>query len=130
MAKNTHAQEVSTGTSDSYTEEELSDPAPPVVIQRAMLGELKEGDSGLVGMDSSELSEKEQQPSEHSKTSPRELAQTTENPSDQTETDPGDSIARTTGGAGPKTVRRQSVRKPKTGARVRAMNSEDDDDFE
>lgn len=39
MAKNTHAQEVSTGTSASYTEEELLDPQP-VVITRPILGEV------------------------------------------------------------------------------------------
>lgn len=46
MAKATHAQEVSTGTSDSYTPEELADPRPPVRIQRAMIGEV---DRPLVG---------------------------------------------------------------------------------
>jgi hypothetical protein len=42
MAKNTHAQEVATGTSDSYDEHELSDPELPqhVVITRPILGEV------------------------------------------------------------------------------------------
>jgi hypothetical protein len=39
MAKNTHAQEISTGTPDSYTEEELQDPQP-VIVTRPMLGEV------------------------------------------------------------------------------------------
>lgn len=40
MAKSTKAQEVTTGTPDSYNEHELSDPTPPVVVTRAMLGEV------------------------------------------------------------------------------------------
>lgn len=42
MAKNTHAQEVATGTSDSYTDNELADPNPPqpIVITRPILGEV------------------------------------------------------------------------------------------
>jgi hypothetical protein len=40
MAKSTNAQEVATGTSDSYTPHELSDPAPPIKVTRAMLGEV------------------------------------------------------------------------------------------
>lgn len=92
MAKNTRAQEVSTGTSDSYTEHEKSDTNPPPRVQRAMLG----GDSPSVGMDSSEFSENEQQSNEHGKTLLPDHVRTTESPYDQTVT--GDSTVNSTDG--------------------------------
>ena len=94
MAKNTHSQEILTGTSDSYTVEEASDPNPPVVIQRAMLGDVdkeeKAGDEELVatvegGTDSSALSESGQKSSGLQSPSRRKPAPTTESLSEAPE---------------------------------------------
>lgn len=105
MAKSTHGQEVSTGTSDSFTEHELADPNPPVVVQRAMLG----GEPKSVGTDSSQSSGDEPQSSNTTNPSPQEPAQTTENPSDQTAT--VDSDVHSTDGVG------QATRQPRSGKR-------------
>lgn len=60
MAKNTKAQQVSTGTPDSYTPAELADPAPPIQITRAMLGVVpEEVNKSSVGTHSSLSSESE-----------------------------------------------------------------------
>ena len=56
MAKSTNAQEAATGTPDSYTERELNDPEPPVVITRAELGGEKKWTERVDGTDSSESS--------------------------------------------------------------------------
>jgi hypothetical protein len=61
MAKTTKAQEVSTGTADSYTEHELSDENPPVQVTRAMLGRVDQSPEKTDGLDSSPSSEKTQQ---------------------------------------------------------------------
>jgi len=118
MAKSTHSQEVLTGTSQSFTDHELSDPDPPVVIRRAELGRVDQ----LAGTDSSESSESERQSSEPLKLSPQEPAQTTENLSDQT--DEMDSSAPSTGGSGRRTTPPRSGRKR---ANVRSISNEDDD---
>ena len=83
MAKSTKAQEVSTGTSDSYTPEELADPAPPVRIQRAMLGVVPEEVPPSVGTHSSQSSESETTRNDNENPSLRQPAPTTENPSGQ-----------------------------------------------
>lgn len=106
MAKSTKAQEVATGTSDSYTEHEKADEHPPLKVTRAVLGgdhmpERVGGDSPSVGMDSSEFSENEQQSSEHEKILLPEHVRTTESPYDQTVT--GDSTANSTDGNTPET---------------------------
>lgn len=81
MAKATRAQEVSTGTSDSFTEHELSDPSPPIRIRRAMLGEV---DRPLaVGGDSTQSSESEPTSSGSQNRDHQQPAQTTENPSNK-----------------------------------------------
>lgn len=97
MAKNTRAQEVSTGTADSYTEHEKSDENPPPRIQRAMLG----GDTPLVGTDSSEFSQSDRPLSEPESHNRRAPARTTENLSAQM--DKADSTVNLTDGDGPET---------------------------
>lgn len=134
MARNTHSQEVLTGTSDSYTEHETTDPVPPVTVQRAMIGELieKEGDEELVGTDSSESSENELQSSERSTANPQEPARTTESPSGRTGKAQEDSSARSTVGGGHGTAKAQSGRKinPRTTARKANIRSTDNDEDE
>src|SRR5258707_723537 len=114
MAKATHAQEVSTGTSDSYTEHELTDPAG--WPRRAMLGELKEGDLSsqptVDGGGSIQFSESDQTSNEKP-TQPLPLAaQTTENPSGQKVEEPvRDYSAPLTAGDGQRTLPQSSGRK-------------------
>lgn len=130
MAKNTHSQEVLTGTSDSFTNHEITDPNPPYQIQRAMLGELveREGDEQLAGMDYLESSENEPKLSGHSKATPRGLARTMENPSDQTDRDQEGSSAPSMGGAGLGTARPRSGRKTQTRSRANVRATGDDED--
>lgn len=136
MAKSTHSQEVLTGTSDSFTEHEITDPNPPYQVQRAMLGDLivREGDEELVGMDSLESSLSKPQSSEHSKANHQEPALTTESLSGQTETAQEGSSARSTGGVGRATVRPQLGKKTpsKTATRGKANvrhTGDDEDEF-
>lgn len=107
MAKNTHAQEAATGTSDSYTEDELLDPEPPqhIIITRPILGEVdraviteaydskahkdaKEGELlsrvTVDGGDSTLSSPSEQPESDKPNPSLQQPAPTTENPSSPT----------------------------------------------
>lgn len=129
MARSTHAQEVATGTSDSYSEHELSDPTPPdaVRITRAMIGELKEREvKPSVGTDSSQSSGSESSLNESSTQSPPELVLTMENPSLQSPM-VEDSTVSTTAGAGRKTGRQPSAR-PRA-ARSRTVDDVDFDDF-
>lgn len=101
MAKGTKAQEVSTGTSDSYTLEELADPTPPIRIQRAMLGvvpEFREAEPS-VGTHSSQSSESENTKSDSVSQSRQAPAQMTESLSGQPESET-DSIAASTAGVG------------------------------
>lgn len=140
MAKNTIAQEVATGTSDSYTEHEGSDPTPPATIRRAMLGELKEGDLSLppsaVGTRSLQFSESAQTSSEKPSQSPPQPAQTTESHSEPKEEEP-DSSAPLTDGNGQRMQIQPSGRKSKaqpaksTRARARSMDgAEEDPEFD
>lgn len=85
MAKSTKAQQVSTGTPDSYTPDELADPTPPIRIQRAMLGALPEEVPPSVGTHSSPSSESGITNADNENQSPRQPVQTTENPSGQPE---------------------------------------------
>lgn len=149
MAKNTHAQEIATGTSDSYTEHEGSDPQPPATVRRAMLGELKEGDlssSQPVGTRSLQFSESEQTSNEKQNPLHQPPAQTMENPSGPKVAEPvPDSTAPLTDGVGQKTQPQSSAsnaRKaaPGTGkkatpaksnkARSRSLDASDDDEFD
>lgn len=57
MAKSTKAQEATTGTADSYNTHEMNDPEPPVVVTRAMLGEVPPSATATVGGVSSASSE-------------------------------------------------------------------------
>lgn len=113
MAKNTHAQEVATGTPDSYTSHELSDPMPT----RAMIGVLIErvGEQPSApqdGMRSTQSSESAQTSNEKPSPDPLPPVQTTENPFEQKaqETVP-DSSAHSTDGNGQKTATQPSGRK-------------------
>lgn len=132
MAKNTHSQEVLTGTADSFTNHEISDVHPPYQVQRAMLGVLikREGDEELVGTDSSEHSWNEPPSSALSKANLQGPAQTTESLSSQTDQDQEASSVRLTGGAGQGTVKPRSGRKsstPRTKANVRVTGNDDDE---
>lgn len=98
MAKSTRAQEVSTGTSDSYTLAELSDPSPPIRIQRAMLGVVPQEVLPSVGMDSFQSSGNEATKNDNENPSHQPPAPTTENPFGLTDT--ADSDADSTDGDG------------------------------
>lgn len=98
MAKGTKAQEVSTGTPDSYTPEELADPTPPLRINRPMLGVVPEEVKPSVGMHSSPSSKKETSNGDNENPSLQPPVLTTENPSGQMEK--GDSDAALMGGVG------------------------------
>lgn len=90
MAKSTRHSGV------SFTDHELSDEQPPVVIRRAMLG----GDPRLVedGNSSQEFSERQQQESEMQTANPQLPAPVAENPSEQGQgPDKGSSVSSTTG---------------------------------
>lgn len=130
MAKSTHSQEVLTGNPHSFTEEEMNDPHPPFVVQRAMLGVLKEGDDKSVGSTSSESSSDEMQSGRTPNQDPHEPAQTMENPSDQT--DEGDSDAPSTVGSGQMTEPARSARKSarKAPTRARSRTIPEDDEFD
>lgn len=98
MAKSTKAQEVSTGTPDSYTEQELADPQPPVVITRAELGGEKKWTEPADGMDSSESSKNESGITTKRPTGSRSSAPTMEKPSSQEETEQGSAPSITSSG--------------------------------
>lgn len=99
MARSTKAQQVSTGTPDSYTPEELADPVPPIRITRAMLGVVPEEVKPSVGTDSSPSSESETTKSGNENPNPLAPAQMTENHSGQQGKET-DSTAALTGGVG------------------------------
>ncbi len=126
MAKNTHAQEAATGTSDSYTKEEAGD-WQTIVSNRPQLGEVKPS----VGNSSETSSESAEKSSDHSETDPRKPAPTAGNRSAQAET-PDNSGADSTGGNTRKTGR-ASARN--TATRKNPQRPEDapekaDDDFD
>jgi hypothetical protein len=130
VAKNTHAQEAATGTSDSYTLEEAGD-WETIVANRPQLGEVKE-DKPSVGNSSEASSESAEKSSEHSETDPRKPAPTAGNRSPQEET-PDNSGADSTGGNTRKTGRasarntatRKNPQRPEDGPEKNA----DDFDF-
>lgn len=124
MAKNTHAQEAATGTSDSFTEHELSDPVPPIQVTRAVLG----GELLSVGNNSEASTEKQSKTNESENQPPRQPAQTTENPSNQPGKETG-SNATLTGGSGHSKPARQSGRKatPAKKANVRTTDPDFDE---
>lgn len=125
-------------TGASFTQDELNDPSPPVVIRRAMLG----GDPSLAGSNSPESGPKTKQPEQQSKPDPQEPAPTTENPSKLSEEIPESSNANLTDGNTPETGKASGRRrKPATSktaakednpkaARVRSMDEDEFDDFE
>lgn len=129
MAKNTKAQEVSTGTSDSYTEDEVAGMSS-TLRGRPMLG----GELLSVGTSSSRSSGKEKTLSDNESPSHQAPAPTTENPSSATEP-VTDSDANSTGGVGQTaetlTPSDKKIIKPappkKNQARVTSVN--DDADF-
>lgn len=138
MAKSTRAQEVSTGTSASYTEHEASDP----VIRRAMLGEIdqpvvEEGETSSDGINSQQSSESELTSNEKPSQSHPRPAPTMENPSEQKEGTGQDSSAHSTDGGTRKTQSQPSGRQPakKTvaknanpkAARTRSMDGAEED---
>jgi len=118
MAKSTHSQEILTGTPDSYTEHETTDPDP--VIRREMLG----GDpsSTAVGMGSLESSENEKKPNDSETPDLQSPAQLTESPSKGTEIQEHSTVDMTVGG-GQKTTPRRSN---KQSARSRTVKDEFD----
>lgn len=141
MAKSTHSQEVVTGTSDSYTSHELSDPDP--MPRRAMLGDIdrsedvdEEGESPSVGISSHQSSESAPSLNESQTPDHQQLAQMTESPSGQNpETELGSS-AHSTDGSGQKAETRPSGRKnppvkpatqQKKGARATVMGGAEDE---
>lgn len=74
---------VTKGAGPSFTEEELNDPAPPVVIRRAMLGS---DPLSVDGTPSEESSEKPRTPSPEQGQNPQSPAHVVVNPSEQEET--------------------------------------------
>lgn len=146
MAKNTHAQEIATGTSDSYTEDEVLDPTPPLQVTRPELGTVdrpvtpKEEPSPAMedGGDFTRSSKSESPESTKPNQSHQQPAPTTENLSSPTPT--ADSGVASTDGVGLKTEQPQSGRKtPATTAkkttgnkssRARATVVDDSDDFD
>lgn len=107
MAKNTHSQEILTGTSDSYSDHESDDPnSPNIRINRPMLGEVDKPLAHQDGTDSSQLSESDSKSSASTTVDPHSPAPTTENPSSATDT--ADSIVDSTDGVGQEAEQNQS----------------------
>lgn len=130
MAKVTHAQEVSTGTSDSYTEHELSDPHAPdqIRVTRAVIG----GESESVGDNSKQSSASEESESDSQRQPRREPAQTTDSHSPQPETETG-SDANLMGGNGLSKTAKQFAKKApprKAAKQARTRTTDEFDDFE
>lgn len=120
MAKSTHSQEILTGTSDSYTEHELTETDP--VVRREMLG----GDpkSQEIGTPSLESSESEQRSSEQETHNPPSPVQTTESPSKDTATQEDSTVIMTATSGQKGTPPRSGSRK----ARARTVDSKDEFD--
>lgn len=136
MAKATRAQEVSTGDSTSFTKHELSDPKPPVVVTRAVLG----GELLSVGSNSEASSGSNRKPSDETTQAPQAPAPTMASHSPQRETET-DSDATSTVGVGLSSPAKQSSKPAKKTtakkasprqARVRSTDSDADefDEFE
>jgi len=116
MAKSTKAQEVSTGTSDSYTEGEVAGMSA-TLRGRPMLG----GDLLSVGTSSSRSSGKEKTSSDKENPSLQAPVQTTESHLSATEAE-ADSDADSTDGVGLREAERQSV-SPATPAQKKKARS-------
>lgn len=136
MAKSTKAQQVSTGTPDSYTPEELADPTPPIRIQRAMLGAPPKEDASSVGTDSSRSSENANTKSGKENPSLPPPVQTTENPSGQPEKETGSTVVSTVGDGQTQQESKQSDEEKKhspakkaAAKKARVRSTGDDDDF-
>jgi hypothetical protein len=134
MAKSTKSQEVSTGTSDSYTDDELNDPAAVrrIVSQRPQLGEVdrNKGDEEATplvtedGTDSSPSSGSGSKSSGSETPNVRQHAPTTE--SHSSAQDKGTpSGARSTGTSGRKTTPQPSAKK-----RANSRTEDDLDEFD
>lgn len=127
MAKSTKSQEIQTGTSDSYTADELQDAAAILRSRPVLGGELKS-----VGTSSVQSSRSDATSSDKPNPSLQAPAQTTENPSSQPET-AANSGADLTDGLGPAEERSPSdeeIIKPASPSKARVtVASLDDDDF-
>ena len=121
MAKNTHAQEAATGTSDSYTAEEAGD-WETIVANRPQLGEVKE-DRPSVGSNSETSSESPETRSDSNSPDPQAGAPGAGNLSSPEKTG-GPSDASSTGTATRKTGRGSASRT------TRKTNSTQDEDFD
>jgi hypothetical protein len=145
MAKATHAQEVATGTSDSFTEHELNDPVL-VRVTRPEIGyvdrvpeekeESPSQNNPADSTDSSPSAKNDPSPIESNTADDPKPALTTENPSQVTEQE--DSSANSMGGDGQRTHPRQSSKRTPAkkaapanprAARVRSTDDEFGDDF-
>jgi hypothetical protein len=107
MAKNTHSQEVLTGTSDSYTDHELNDPNIP--INRPTLGEVDNPSAPIQeedGIRSSQSLRNGETPSDSETVSRPSPAQTMESPSSTTAV--ANSSADSMGGLGQEAGQNQS----------------------
>lgn len=102
MAKNTHAQEAATGTSDSYTTEEAGD-WETIVANRPQLGEVRE-DKPSVGNSTEASSENPEKSSDSNSADSPKPAPGAVNPSEAEEA-PDNSGANSTDGNTRKTVR-------------------------
>lgn len=126
MAKATHAQELTTGTSSSYTEHEATDPALNDIwrIPRAVLG-------GEQSSDGNSLSISQEQTTMNdaiAKPNLPELAPTTESPSSLDET-PESFTAPSTGTATPVEANRSAKRPAKTTKKA-AVKAVDPSEFD
>lgn len=139
MAKNTHSQEIRTGTSDSYTPEEWQD-RKAMLAERPQLGGVKEPASGenrgaepSVGNNSAASSESESRESDSQTHNLPAVAPDAENPSE--ESVPEGSTAHTTDGSTQETHQQPSAKAPRkaTAARksttARRPPASEDDDF-
>lgn len=127
MAKATRSQEVLTGTSDSYTEHELTDPNPPVVVTRAVLG----GELLSVGNNSEVSTEKQSTISDEENQFLQSPAPTTDNPSSQPEEETDSNVTSTVGNGQSEPAKQSAKRTParKTTARkanTRTLSEEDE----
>lgn len=124
-AKNTHAQEVATGTSDSYAIPAV-DPDAPTRVRRAMLG----GEPTSVGSNSSESTMRQGNDESSRDPSPQLPAHTTGSRLSQTE--PASDVD-STDGDGQKATLKPSGRRTRGGKSTGVNKSEESapaDDFE
>lgn len=140
MAKNTHAQEVSTGTSDSYTPDEWAD-VKARLGDRPQLGDVDTSDekeeAPSVGNNSEASSENESQESDYETVNLPQDAPDVENPSGGSEVE--GSTVHMTDGSSQETVAQPSGRPPRKAAKAakavpapprrRSPAGSEDDDF-